>query len=318
MKKYIIILITAVLLSSVSWSMIDSYAFKIMGKVIEISADAKTMKLDVLSVIPTKSDSDTWVARHYLKGKTNINMVSYAEGIDPKMVKPGTIVIGDFMAVETEVHYEGYRLHYTFKVEDIYSGKSAESYFNSRTNELKRILASGTVSAKMNVAAVAKEFDLRALDPALKQYGYGPTTTTTITTTTSTTLFSVGPKQRSLFGVGLGMSQSRADDFLGRGRFLGSVGRLNYYSYDNNKKIIGFTAIGDRGAVVIWTIDPAYNVFGVAVGDLSAKALKELGEAETISELDKTQYWNYPTRNVVVEISGQKVVRIGVYDPAKI
>ncbi|MFH1683630.1 MAG: hypothetical protein ABIA67_01975 [Candidatus Margulisiibacteriota bacterium] len=315
MKKYLpaLVLIFILFFAGVSRAMIDSYVFKVIGKVISISADKNTMRLDILSVVPTEKDSDTWAGRHYLMRAVEINMANYAKGVPTEEIKAGSMLVGDFMGIETEVHGKGYRTHYTLEVKEVIPDKDAKSYFKRHLKQLEQLLDSDNNIARINVAAIGQEFDLKSLVPAKEETA--ATTTTTVSTTT-TTLY---PKAGSLFGVGLGMSRSRADDFLGRGQYIGESGKMNFYSYDKGAKLIGFRAILDQGAYMILTSDTSYNVENISVNDSSDHVSKILGAAESSQASGESVYWYYPSRNIVVQISKKegKVRMIGVYDSAK-
>ncbi|MBU0502361.1 MAG: hypothetical protein ABIH69_05730 [bacterium] len=130
MKKSLVALLIVGLLCLASWSMIDSYFFKLKGEIISISATAVqnsfsssinySMKIKIIDILPNKNAlaADIGRAKSRFKGTIDVQTVRSINNFDVSRLKSGDIIIGDFEQMEVEMHPAGgYRITNSLNVE---------------------------------------------------------------------------------------------------------------------------------------------------------------------------------------------------------
>ena len=133
MKKntLLLALVFIFIISSVSYAMIDTFAFKLTGKVLSIkqwpvNKNAKLkikpqyeMEIEILEVL----SKNVRLGPYRQKTKVQIHN-AYSNKIDLKTLKRGNIIIGDFMSMETEQHPRGgYKINRSLKITSLKGDK---------------------------------------------------------------------------------------------------------------------------------------------------------------------------------------------------
>jgi len=139
MKKQTLLaaLIMMIILISSAQAMIDTFAFKIAGKVISkkqwpVNKNAKLklkpqyeMNIEILQIV----SKNARIGPYRPKTKVQIHN-AHSNKIDLKTLKRGDIVVGDFMSMEIEQHpHGGYKINRSLKITNLLgdSKKAAES-----------------------------------------------------------------------------------------------------------------------------------------------------------------------------------------------
>lgn len=145
-------------------------------------------------------------------------------------------------------------------------------------------------------------------------------TTTTTTATTTTTLGGTVPVEKvtSLFGVDLGWGTASVEAVIGSGTIgFSAIPLTNIYSYTSGTKTVGYDVSGGgRGAVVMYTTDPTYEVSGISVGSTSTAVESAFGIAQKVSTSGTIYWWSYVSRNLRFKFTspGHTVEVLYVYD----
>ncbi|MBU0574091.1 MAG: hypothetical protein KKH83_06430 [Candidatus Margulisbacteria bacterium] len=178
MKKAMFCLLSLVVFCLPALGMIDSYNFKIIGRIDEVQPqkDADTllagiispriMKVDVISIIPAETDSSSWFGRHKLVGPQEMQVtIKHGVDLDIDQFKTGDLVVGEVMVMEVEQHGSGYRITRDLAVEDKLTDQEAAGYIKNSIEQIAPLVNSPNAPTAMNVVLVAHEFGLTVPGP---------------------------------------------------------------------------------------------------------------------------------------------------------